>query len=88
MEGGLKDIQPGKRVTLNYGTVQECTGEHGNLSCEIEIGKWKLEWLLVEDIREYLQFYFAICSSESNSGSRAIAEETKHQQQQQEQQQQ
>jgi hypothetical protein len=75
LEGGLKDMQPGKCVTLNYGTVQECLGENGELSCEIEIRKWKLDGFVVEDMREYLQVCFASCSSELNSESRAIAEE-------------
>jgi hypothetical protein len=82
LEGGLKDMQPGKCVTLRYGTIQECRGEHGNLSCEIEIGKWKLEGFVSEDMREYLQVCFAICSSEHNSGSRAVAEQQQQRQQQ------
>jgi hypothetical protein len=34
LEGGLKDLQP---VTLHFGIVQGCLGEHGEFSCEIEI---------------------------------------------------
>jgi hypothetical protein len=75
LEGALKDIQPGKCVTLHYGTIQECLGEHGKLSCEIEIRKWELEGFVVVGMQEYLQVCRAICSSETNSGSRAIAEQ-------------
>jgi len=83
LEGGLKDIQPGKCVTLHYGTIQECLGENRNLSCEIEIGKWKLEGFAVQDMQEYLQVCCAICSSEPNSGSRTTAEQQQQKQQQQ-----
>jgi len=87
LEGGLKDIQPGKCVTLYYATVQECLGEHGNLSCEMEIGKWELQGFVEEDMQEYLQVCYPTCSSEPDSGSRANAEEEEQQQQQQQQQQ-
>jgi hypothetical protein len=75
IEGGLKDMQPGKCVTLHYGTIQECLGENGKLSCEIEIRKWELEGFVVVGKQEYLQVCCAICSSETNSGSWAIAEQ-------------
>jgi hypothetical protein len=74
LEGELKDIQPGKCVTLHCGTIQECLGEHGELLCEIEIGKWKLDGFLLEEIQENLEVCVAICSSEPKSKSRAIAE--------------
>ena len=83
LEGGLKDIQPGKCATLHHGIVQECLGENGELSCEIEIGKWMLNGFVQGQIQEYLKVCVAICSSEPNSRSRAIAEEEKEQQQQQ-----
>ena len=85
LEGGLKDIQPGKCVTLHYGTVQECLGEYGEFSCEIEIRKWMLDGFVSEEIQEYLQVYDAICSSEPSSGSQAIPEEEEQQEQQQQQ---
>jgi hypothetical protein len=85
LEGGLKDIQPGKYVTLHLCAIQECAGENGELSCEIEIAKWMLDGFVVEDMREYLQVCVAMCSSESKSGSRVIAEEEEEQQQQQQQ---
>ena len=83
LEGGLKDMQPGKCVTRHYGTIQDCLGEHGKLTCEIEIRKWKLEGFVVEDMQESLQVCFAVCSSGPNSGSRAIAEKEEEEQQQQ-----
>ena len=83
LEGGLKDIQPGKRVTLHHGTIQECLGEHGELSCEIEIGKWMLDVFVRGETQENLKVCFAICSSEPNSRSRAIAKKEKEQQRQQ-----
>jgi hypothetical protein len=88
LEGGLKDMQPGKCVTFHYGTIQECLGEHGNLSCEIEIRKWKLEGFAVEDMQEYLEVCYAICGSKPNPGPRTTAEEEEKQQGQQQQQQQ
>jgi hypothetical protein len=85
LEGGLKDIQPGKCVTLYCATVQECLGEHGNLSCEIEIGKWELQGFVGEDMQEYLDICYPTCSSEPDSGSPANAEEEGQQQQPQQQ---
>jgi hypothetical protein len=75
MEGGLKDIQPFNCVTLNFGTIQERPGEQGEFSCEIEIGKCKLDGFVSEDVQEDLPVLFTISNSEPNSGSRAIAEE-------------
>ena len=72
LDGGLKDIQPGKCVTLHNGTIQECLGKHGDMPCEIEIIKSKLNWFLVEEMQESLQVCVAICSSEPNSKCRAI----------------
>jgi E3 ubiquitin-protein ligase SIAH1 len=54
LEDGLKDIQPGKCVTLHYGTIQECLGENGNLSCEIVKRKGMLAGFALEDMQEYL----------------------------------
>ena len=54
LEGGLKDLQPGKCVTLNYGTIQEYLSESGDLSCEIEIGRELLNGFILEDMQEYL----------------------------------
>ena len=62
LEGGLKDIHPGKCVTLQYVTVQECLGEHGKLSCEIEIGKWKLVGFVMGEMQDFLPVVFAISS--------------------------
>jgi hypothetical protein len=87
MEGGLKDIQPWNCVTLHFGTIQERPGEQGEFSCEIEIGKWKLDGFVAEDMLEYIPTYVAICNSEPNSCSRACAEEQQQQEQQQQQQQ-
>jgi hypothetical protein len=47
LEGGLKDLQSGKCVTLNYGTIQEYLSESGDLSCEIEIGRQMLVVVLL-----------------------------------------
>ena len=80
-EGSLRNMQPGKCVTLHYGTIQECLGEHGKLSCEIEIRKWELQGFVEEGIQVYLQVCRDICCSHSNSGSRAIAEQQQQQQQ-------
>jgi hypothetical protein len=85
LDGGLKDIQPWNCVTLHFGTTQERLGEHGEFSCEIEIGKWKLDGFVSDDKLEYMPIFYATCNSEPNSGSRASAEEVEEQQQQQQQ---
>jgi hypothetical protein len=54
LEGGLKDLQPGKCVTLNYGTIQEYLSDSGDLSCEIEIGREMLNGFKSEDMQEHL----------------------------------
>jgi hypothetical protein len=88
LEGRLKDIHPGKCATIHYGTIQECLGENGNLSCEIEIRKCVMESFAVEDMQECLQVCCATCSTEPDSGSRAIAAQQQQQVQQEQQQQQ
>ena len=79
-------MQHGKCVTIHYGSIQDCLGEHGDLSCEIEIKKKiKLEEFVVEDMQEYLQVCCAIGSLRSNSGPQAIAEQQQQLQQQEQQ---
>jgi hypothetical protein len=75
LEGGLNDIKPSNCVVLPLFQIQECIGEQGELSCEIEIGKWKLDGFVSEGILETISHFRAICNSESNSGPRASAEE-------------
>jgi Zn-finger nucleic acid-binding protein len=49
LEGGLKDLQPGKCVKIFYDTILDFVSESGHLSCEFEIGREKLNgFLLVE----------------------------------------
>ena len=43
LEGGLKDLQHGKCFKIFYDTVLEFVSEFGHLSCELEIGREKLD---------------------------------------------
>jgi hypothetical protein len=74
LEGGLNNIRPWNCVKLYFFQLQERLGEQGEFSCEIEIGKWKLDGFVPEDVLEFIPSIFAICNSELNYGSRASAE--------------
>jgi E3 ubiquitin-protein ligase SIAH1 len=74
LDGGLEDIQPRDWVLLHSFQMQERIGEQWELSCEIEIGKWKLDGFVSEDILELIPRLCAVCNSEPNSGSRDSAE--------------
>jgi hypothetical protein len=50
-------------------------GPNSELSCEIEIGKWKLGGFVSEGILKSMSSFRAICNSWSNSGPRTSAEE-------------
>ena len=54
LQGGLKDLLPGKCVTLHYGTLLEYLSESGDLLCEIEIGSNRLNGFASEDMQECL----------------------------------
>jgi hypothetical protein len=43
LQSGLNDIKPWNCVILHLFQIQEHIGELGELSCEIEMGKWKLD---------------------------------------------
>jgi len=61
LEGGLKDLQPEKYVKLYYDTILNCLGENTDLSCEIEIGREKLDGFVSEEIQEVLEVVFVTC---------------------------
>jgi hypothetical protein len=54
LQGGLKNLQTVKCVTLHYGTLLEYLGESGDLLCEIEIGSNRLNGFVPEDMQECL----------------------------------
>ena len=54
LQGGLKDLLPVKCVTLHYGTLLEYLSESGDLLCEIEIGRDRLNGFVSEDMQECL----------------------------------
>jgi E3 ubiquitin-protein ligase SIAH1 len=71
LQGGLKNLQPGKCVTLHYGTLLEYLSESGDLLCEIEIGSNKLNGFVSEDMQECLPVVSLMysklhCSGRSN----------------------
>ena len=52
LEGGLKDVQPGKCVKIFYDTILDFVSESGHLSCEFEIRREKLSGFLLEEQRK------------------------------------
>jgi hypothetical protein len=62
LEGSLKDLQPEKYVKLYYNTIMNCLSGSGDLSCEIEIGREKLDGFVSEELQEFLQVVCVICS--------------------------
>ena len=54
LQGGLKNLQLGKCVTLHYGTLRECLSESGDLLCDTEIGSNRLNGFVSEDMQECL----------------------------------
>jgi E3 ubiquitin-protein ligase SIAH1 len=55
VEGGPKDLQPEMYAKLYYNTIRNCLSESGDLSCEIEIGREKLDGFVLEESQECLQ---------------------------------
>ena len=51
----LTDLQPRKSITINYDTLLDFVSENGCLSCEIEIGREKLNGFVSEELQEHLQ---------------------------------
>jgi hypothetical protein len=50
----LREFQPSKCVVIRYDTILEFVNESGCLSCEIEIGREKLDGFVLEDLQEHL----------------------------------
>jgi hypothetical protein len=72
LDGGLEDIEPRNCVTIHFDTIQEHNGEQGEFSCEVEIGKCRLDGFVSEDILEFIPSFCVICNLEPNSGSRRV----------------
>ena len=71
VEGGLKSLQPEKYAQLYYNTIRNCLSENRDLSCEIEIGREKLDGFVLEESQEYLE---AVCVTVvGRDGSEIIA---------------
>jgi hypothetical protein len=51
----LTDLQRTKCVTINYENIQEFVSESGCLSCEIEIGREKLDGFVLEEQQGHLE---------------------------------
>jgi hypothetical protein len=62
LEGGLKDLHPGKCVTLHDSTILNCLSESIDLSCEIFIARENLVGFVWENLHEYLQVVSVIPS--------------------------
>jgi E3 ubiquitin-protein ligase SIAH1 len=67
LEGGLKDLQPEKYVKLYYDTILKCLSENTDLSCEIEIGREKLDGFVSEELQEFLTVVCVTCSESISS---------------------
>jgi hypothetical protein len=61
-DGGLREFQQKDCVPLYYNPVLDCLCASGYLSCEIEIGREKLEGFVSDELQEFLQDAFAIGS--------------------------
>jgi hypothetical protein len=58
----LTRLQPRKSVATNYDTVLDFVNESGCLSCEIEIGREKLEGFVLEELQEHLPVVYVVSS--------------------------
>jgi hypothetical protein len=56
LEGGLKDLHPGKYVSIYFDTILDFVGESGNLTFEIEIRRETLDGFSSENPRKYSYF--------------------------------
>jgi len=63
LEGGLKDLQPEKCANLYYNTIRNFISERKDLTCEIEIGREKLDGFVSEESQDCLQTVCATCVS-------------------------
>jgi hypothetical protein len=62
LDGGLTELQHRDCVTLSYNAVLSCLNASCRLSCEIELGKEKLDGFVSAELREYLQVAYPIGS--------------------------
>jgi hypothetical protein len=62
LDGGLTELRHKDCVPLYYNPVLDCLNASGYLSCEIEIGKKKLDGFVSDELQELLQDAFAIGS--------------------------
>jgi hypothetical protein len=65
LEGELKDLHPGKYVSIYYDTILDFVGESGNLTFEIEIRRETLDGFSSEKPRIYPCF-IGVCDSASD----------------------
>jgi hypothetical protein len=57
MDGCVTDLQPKMFVVINYDPILDLVSESGYLSCEIEIGREKLD-----ELQEFLPVVFVVGS--------------------------
>jgi hypothetical protein len=60
LDGDLKELQHTDCVTFYYNTILYCLNASGYLSCEIEIGREKLDGFVSEELQEFLQVAFVV----------------------------
>ena len=53
-QGGLKNLLPVKCITQHYGTLLEFLSESGDLLCEIEMGRGRLNGFVSDDMQDCL----------------------------------
>jgi hypothetical protein len=66
LEGGVTDWQLRNCVRLHYDTIRQYLSESGDLLCEIEIRKERLNGFVLEDMQENLPVFNAIYSEVSD----------------------
>jgi len=58
----LMGLQRRKGVAISYDTVLDFVSESGSLTCEIEIGREKLDGFVLEERQEHLPFVYVVGS--------------------------
>jgi hypothetical protein len=62
LDGDLAKLRHKDCVTLNYSRIVDCLNASGHLSCEIEIGREKLDGFVPGELQEFLQVAIAFGS--------------------------
>jgi hypothetical protein len=62
MDGCLTDLQPKMFVVIYYDPILDLVSESGYLSCEIEIGREKLDGFVSDELQEFLPVFVVVGS--------------------------